>query len=593
MFWKNKKNKNGSGNGANSQTPAEDIQIARQALQAGEGSHAIQHLAWALSAEPLNQEARSLLEQAISSSPNPFKLVAWEKSPVPYPIVMIEAYIHVRQDSLDNAFGLVYQIYQAVPGLPFLPWVVEWATTNPRFNSLKPDTLAAFLSSLSSKVDDDLSPANKNLLEQLLPVLDTYRQNHPRHVMLTLFLSILNRKLGKLSEALALATQAYQLEPGYFTATVLGNAYREQGKIAEAVATFRQGLAFKPEDLAIRLDIGDTLCENGQIEEGLAAYQEVLSREPKHAWAYPSFLYYRGLLEPEGEWKKRLEYFAKDHPGNERAQSLVRQQLAYLADLPEPGDATVNIARQLSNQGGFKGLRLGVSSLESPSAYLALQLLQVEQSGGPPDFKVEVAEIQHPDPDPRLPRGEVDFVLWRYRGTVPEPNVAPPAPEVARLVAELAARPYEASSWWLKAEQSARQLGTAHLRDLLGVMLHPPARPAHLPIWVWLQRVQFAAAFIIARIDQGWENSLRRRMLLSLARGPLDWTVGAAIVALCLIVQKEQVGKAEIEALYLELFQNLPRPGGVPYEQALICCALYIQPSPALAQLARRSLADL
>lgn len=585
MFWKSKKAK------ADDQaklTPAEDIQVAWQAFNRGDARHAIQHLAWTLSVEPQNPEALALLDQVIKSSSTPFDLVAWENPPTPYPIAAVRAYIHSRQNELDEALAVMTQIYKAVPGLPFLPWVVDWAKRREQLSKVKPDTITFLLSSLNAKISPQLEPTTIQFLEALLPEFSYYQKNQPPNSNLTFMLSISHRKLGKVDEALSLAQLAYQATPGYFSATVLGGAYREKGMVAEAVAAFRQALSFQPEDIAIRLDIGDTLCGNGQIEEGLLAYQEVLEREPEHQWAYPSSLYYLGILEPEGSWKAQLEEFAKKHPANERAANLVRQQLPFLGSLPEPSDATVNLARQIMEKGPFpSSLSMGLSSLEAPSAFRALQLIQLELYGKA-DLKLEAAQIQRPDP--RVPRGQVDFVLWRYNGTTPEPNLPPPSQEVSALVGELANIPYEADSWWLKAGKYAGQLNLSNLNDLLGVMLYPPARPAQTPLWVWLYKVQLAASFIIARLEKTWEGSLRRSTLVSLVRGPMDWTVGAAIVTLCQLVRKENLGKPEIEALFLDLFQNMPRPGGVPYDYALICCSLYINPTSQLAKVAREAL---
>jgi hypothetical protein len=57
---------------------------------------------------------------------DPLALAPWSTDETPYPIVAVRAYIHVWRHQLDEALGLLAQIYQAVPGVSFLPWVVEW-----------------------------------------------------------------------------------------------------------------------------------------------------------------------------------------------------------------------------------------------------------------------------------------------------------------------------------------------------------------------------------------------------------------------------------------------------------------------------------
>ncbi|MBN9392412.1 MAG: hypothetical protein J0I20_30530 [Chloroflexi bacterium] len=230
-----------------------------------------------------------------------------------------------------------------------------------------------------------------------------------------------------------------------------------------------------------------------------------------------------------------------------------------------------------------------MSSLEAPSAARAIELIQLEIYGKA-GLTLAASEIQKPDP--RLPRGKVDFVLWKYNGTKPYPNFpAPTRPKVIEAVTKLALTDYEMDIWWHKASIYARQLTPDDLNDLLGVMVNPPARVAPFTMWVWLQRVQLAAAVLIARLDSGWDGSVRRSALLSLARGPMDWTVEAAILALYMVVSNDKVGKAEVEGVYRELFENLPSPGGVPYMQALILCTVFIKPSsPALVALAQKAI---
>jgi hypothetical protein len=110
-------------------------------------------------------------------------------------------------------------------------------------------------------------------------------------------------------------------------------------------------------------------------------------------------------------------------------------------------------------------------------------------------------------------------------------------------------------------------------------MVHPPRRPDGIMIWTWLHRVQVAAAFICAHLDDGWQGSLRKRVLFSLAHGPLDWTVEAALVALAQIAREEPATVPDIGALYLELFHALPDRGGIPYLNALMMAATTL-PSP-------------
>ncbi len=342
-----------------------------------------------------------------------------------------------------------------------------------------------------------------------------------------------------------------------------------------------------PGQPAVLLDLGDILCDLGEFDAGLAAYQEALRREPEHPWAKPSYLHFKHFVDPTGPWRTRLAEYAAGHPENTRASYLLRASQRYLAFLPSPDDATTQMLKNLMEVGkGGSKLTMGLSSMESPSARLAIELYQIEQSGQA-QLVVRVAEIQKPDP--RVPRGDVDYLLWRYKGTDPEPAVGPPSNDIKTIAARLAASRYDLGYWAREARSIAQRLGPSHLNYLLGVMLHPPQRPAEAPIWEWLFRVQVAAALIIGHLDpelekdgQGdtWDESLRRRVLFSLARGPMDWTVSAAIIALMQVAREDPSTVPDIAALYGELLDTLPEPGSLPYLDALLTCALHLPSLP-------------
>ncbi len=152
--------------------------------------------------------------------------------------------------------------------------------------------------------------------------------------------------------------------------------------------------------------------------------------------------------------------------------------------------------------------------------------------------------------------------------------MAPPAPDVSGAVADLATQAYRLEAWWGAARRLGRQLGPEKVNDLLATMVYPPGaghmeRPA-----AWVYRVQVAAAMTLANVDSGWEESVRRKALLSLAQGPMDWTVDAALVALAALARDEEDAAPEIARLFRMLRKNTPADGTVSYYSALMWCAL-------------------
>jgi tetratricopeptide (TPR) repeat protein len=587
VFWWRKKRER-----AEPERPSvgQELQIARKALARGDGRHAIAHLAPALDQEPGNPDALALLDQVVVSTPDPLALVPCDEPETPYPLVAVRAYVYWQRGDRDAALSAMAQVYRAVPGWPFWPWVEDWLTAAVGAEPAGPTAVAAVVSTLGHKLKGGAPEAQREALERLLLALRDHQRAHADVPLLALALSILVRELGHVDEALAIATEAHQRAPTYFTAVALAGARRAQGRFALALDAFQDALQRNPDDLSARLDRGDLLCEIGQPEAGLAAYQDVLDRDPEQSWAVPSSLYYRHLLHPTGPWRRQLDEYAAAHPANARAQELARQPQPWVAALPAPGEAILNSLRQIMAQ-GLEVREAAVTSLEAPSAVLAVRQYMLETFGHA-DFALTVAELQRPDP--RFAHGIYEWVLWRYQGTDPRPAFDPPDPAVAAAVAGLAARPFDAGVWSHLARQVTPDLGPPPLDALLAAMVNPPPRPTEYTIWDWIQRVQVASAFLIARLDDGWEDSLRRRALLSLARGPLDWSVGAAIIALGQLALEEPAARAEIDALYVELLSLLPRPGAVPYDWALATWARRLPlPSPELRQRTDRLLAEM
>jgi hypothetical protein len=422
-------------------------------------------------------------------------------------------------------------------------------------------------------------------LERIIPFVTAFQAQHLQDARFLTFQSALLRKIGRRDEARAIAQEAYDKEPSSLTATMLAIAYRALGEIDQAFAMYKKALDYDPSANAVRLDIGDMLTEAGRIQEGQAYYKEVLATEKEHPWAKPHYLYFQAMLDPGGQWEKQFQAYAKAHRDDPALQALSRRETPYAGYLPEPSDATINTLRQVADEFRKKKqnprppkdnkqdhFKLTLSSLESPSARLSLDLFLMDTVS----LKGTVSVLDVPSPDPRLPHGEVDFVLWRYEGNDPEPAMAPPSEVVASQVASIASTPHTLSQYAVDVRQLAASLGGDHLNDLLGVMVHPPACPADIEIWNWIHRLQVVAALTVANLnaDEPWLTSLRRRALYSLVRGPMDWTVEAALIALSYAGRSDPSIVPDIASIWLETLESMPGSGAIPYLGALVYCGL-------------------
>src|SRR5205823_5054795 len=102
------------------------------------------------------------------------------------------------------------------------------------------------------------------------------------------------------------------------------------------------------------------------------------------------------------------------------------------------------------------------------------------------DLRFNVTVKRVPEPDPRQPIGEVKYLLWRYDGTDAVPGLAPPAEDVVKAVAGLAAAPFDDQANWAAASRVAEAVGPGRIAEVLAVMVHPPAVPEGWSALTWL-----------------------------------------------------------------------------------------------------------
>ena len=89
-------------------SPEQDMAIARDALAKNDLPHAAHHIAWALQADPENQDALGLLDQIIAAAPDAAALVPMQSS-MSSAEAAVHAYIRAEQGdySTEGEFEIV------------------------------------------------------------------------------------------------------------------------------------------------------------------------------------------------------------------------------------------------------------------------------------------------------------------------------------------------------------------------------------------------------------------------------------------------------------------------------------------------------
>lgn len=236
------------------------------------------------------------------------------------------------------------------------------------------------------------------------------------------------------------------------------------------------------------------------------------------------------------------------------------QELPYIHYLPEPKEASIQIAAKIADdleQSPMDGeITVTLSSLEPPSIRLVFDLLfRAYNSECRVGWEIE----RIPEPDPR--QSEVPFRLWEYNETVPRPAVPPPAPELQAACATLALAPFQILSNWEQAADLIEPFNEESIPELLAVMVYPPPVQDGIDAWHWLQRIQLAAAQLVAAIEIREGIDPADSQLLWLLQGPIDWSVDAAIIMLTQWVRLLELPCTAIYEPFVKVLPRLPREG--------------------------------
>lgn len=548
--------------GTSKETPPapDDMAIAREAVDKRDWKHAAAHVAGALAKDPTRDEAFELLDfVATAAGPGAADLLAaidaqTAEKGVWFGTVALRAELLAREGELTEALSLLLQVIQANPDAGYQAWIDRWVADEERFvDGIAPlAVLAAVKEHVERPADDALGEAAREILRAVNAVF-------PGEETVAFFLATVLRRGGRPDEAIEVANALLRLEPkSYFGHVALYNSLRDVGELEEALETMRAALALKPDEASIRLDIGDTRIDQKNWTEAIAAYGEVLAREPGHPWALPSALYCRIQT---GDAAARAELEALALQGNKRAQELASADAPYAFALFPPAEATVNVIQQVlaahgdkpAPQGERGTITLTLSALEAPSALRSCER-ELARRGWNVDLARKIEALQ--EPDPRMPkRANLAHVLWKYDGGTPEEAPSPPGAAVPARIAPLAASPYAMARWKPAAREAATELGAGALPDLVALFVHPPAAPDGILAWDWTIRVQCAAALALAALPDG------RAALLDVLDGPEDWTSCAAALALAEIALDDPSALESIRARFVEILEQRPNRG--------------------------------
>ena len=595
----------------------EHIEVARQALQTGDFNRSIYHLGLALASDPLHDEWLALLDQWIAAiGPSGLDLVPLEDKEyfttlkaveslmnrstpthrmeaIPlvgknyHARVGVHAYILASQGHTKEAIGLIFQLAQVKPEIPYVLWLLRWQDQPGFADALDPHTMAVIGSSLIQKYPGTytFSLPGQTEIKRYLPLFQdaymalSHQQTSEDFLMMAFIYATLLRKSGAFEEAARTIREVPRRS--YRTQVALAMAEEALGNLDASIAAYQQALTFQPNDVAVRNDLGKLFLYQGNHARALASYEESAQLAPsdpyQQAFAYIAYLKY--LQEPSSEiWLEKLRTLAQEQGSASRLLYLA--EAPYIGRLPFAAEATINAIRKIKAAnanggiklaGGGSTIKLGVSPLESPSACLA-----AERTVNAMGYSCAISVADVFSPDPRQPLRPVEYQLWHYEDMKPIAVVQAPSAFVAESIALLAQIPYALDRWYAAAHELGQSLGVDALMDLLGVMVHPPVTPVGWEEWDWINAVQLASALMLTAIDTGWEGSRRKAVLTSLIYGPMDWSGAAALIALSVLARQDMHINIEFDLICRDLWHLYPADVMWPLEQATIFGLIFV-----------------
>lgn len=106
-------------------SPDQEYQVALDNYRRGDFPHAIHHLSWALSKDPENTQWLDLLNNILTQSKQPLKLIEL-KAGIDYANAAVSAYIHARNNDISRALSLFNEIVRVAPQTNYLSWLADW-----------------------------------------------------------------------------------------------------------------------------------------------------------------------------------------------------------------------------------------------------------------------------------------------------------------------------------------------------------------------------------------------------------------------------------------------------------------------------------
>ncbi|MEY9930643.1 tetratricopeptide (TPR) repeat protein [Catenulispora sp. GP43] len=556
-----------------------EVQRSRSNLAAGDLAHAAVHLARALDHDPSLQAAYTCLNdlaEAAGSFDAARAMFAGDGGSVaPGNAAAITALLP-GQGQIPQAVELLGSLTAANPAKPWAaaPWFSpDLAATLPEIS------IGRAITTVWQAIGNPAPEPTARAAQPWLALARAAAARPDIRADVLCAASALARRLGAHDDAIAWCQAAVERDnqtegvPSQHTLIMLGYAYRDAGRPAEAIEAWTRATTRTPANADLLLDLADITFDQGDFPQSLrwaerAAALKGSAPKPKVQAALLAARFRTSTGTgtggsgsgsgdpvnhiPDAAPLIQLADLSAANPESayiRRCLSRACDGMPWLMLVPPPTEAICasygELARiEESGEGQVTSAQSYMTSLEAPTP-MTLHRTRFPQAS------IQLGPII--EPDPRTPMTtQFGTPLWSYDGTHATATVPPPGAEALELVHDVG------GGIWadpLVAYDQAAGFATLNADDLLGLLAHmpPPTNPSWVKVnrehpltWQRLAQVWVCVGILHHRPEQPWADSGRRALLLRLLFGPEDWTVEAAAFALCVSAWRFPAQRADV-----------------------------------------------
>ncbi|MGE5783999.1 MAG: hypothetical protein ACM3ZE_05380 [Myxococcales bacterium] len=537
-------------------------EAAAVALEQGDSEQAASMISAALAMDPRNEACLALLDRVLEMVKDPLGLFDPTKDAF-FGRVAVRARVLARQGRVLEALRILARVVTFRPEVAYLTWVPEWFKRAQLPANETPSRAIDWQPLLSALGSAEQGPRRENA-EAAADILAWLVERYPSDdALLVLYVQWLHQ-IEQHERVLTDLRRLDATQPSYVTRLLLGRTKRRMGLLEPCVQSFADAAAMKPDQSSLWLELGDAQLEAGMVEPALNAYARALELEPNGAWARASRSYVSSVRTQDLAQKEDLRAQCQHEP---RARELLldAEFVEHRLGFPEtPGTRVLfDFCRRIrgSNQSEVPKLHLRVTNPEPPSFYRAFQLTTQALDLANAELEITADGPLGLGLDPARPG------LWDYAKCCPKPLLPRPNDETVRAVAAIAATtPSGIASYY----QGAAALSFSS-EQLACAAFYAPAPPSRaISPLEWLFGFQVLCLLGIARSEQDWVGSARRRWLYDLAAGHVDWISAAAMIALGVVLKDNVQAAPEIQRWFQQWLKASPADAPHCYERHLV-----------------------